>query len=232
MISDESAPIVLYVEDDDTLRFITTENLEREHYRVIEATDGKEAWELFRKGNPDICILDVNLPKMDGFSLARQIREVNQDIPILFVTAKSMKEDRLEGLLLGGDDYLVKPFSIEELILKIKIFLRRSKINSDDNQQEIIRFSSFTLNRNTMVLSGLEGDVKLTYREVELLTYFVRNSGKLVTREQLLGSLWGGNDYFAGRSLDVFISRLRKYLAAGSAVKIENRHGIGFIFKQ
>jgi DNA-binding response OmpR family regulator len=223
-------PLILYVEDDETLNFITTDNLEREQFMVVSATDGIEAWELFRQQTPDICVLDVNLPKMDGFTLARHIREVNQDIPIIFVTAKSLKEDKLEGLLLGGDDYLVKPFSIEELILKIRIFLRRSKTGQDSSQQTQIRFGNFTLHPTKLTLTNANGEIKLTFREAGLLSYFLKNQEVLLGREQILESVWGGNDYFAGRSLDVYISRLRKYLSSDPNIKIENRHGIGFQF--
>jgi len=231
MTTEQARPRILYVEDDETLQYIARDNLEREGFIVESALDGVQAWESFLANRPDICVLDVNLPKLDGFTLARKIREQDQEIPVIFVTAKSLKEDKLEGLLLGGDDYLVKPFSIEELILKIRIFLRRSRISSDTIQPDLIRFSGFTLNRNDLILRGPVGETRLTAREAELLAFFVRNSGKLLSREQLLNNLWGGNDYFAGRSLDVFISRLRKYLAADPGIRIENRHGIGFIFK-
>jgi DNA-binding response OmpR family regulator len=223
-------PVILYVEDDETLKFITTDNLEREQFKVVTATDGKEAWTIFREQAPDICVLDVNLPKMDGFTLARNIREANQDVPIIFVTAKSLKEDKLEGLLLGGDDYLVKPFSIEELILKIRIFLRRSKAGQDSSQQTQIIFGDYILYPAKLILTSIAGEIKLTFREAELLNYFLKNQEVLLSREQILDAVWGGNDYFAGRSLDVYISRLRKYLAADPNIKIENRHGIGFQF--
>lgn len=223
-------PLILYVEDDETLKFITADNLEREQFKVVTATDGVEAWEIFQEQPPDICVLDVNLPRMDGFTLARRIREANQDVPIIFVTAKSLKEDKLEGLLLGGDDYLVKPFSIEELILKIRIFLRRSKSSPDTTIQNRIKIGTYLFYPAKLLLSGSKGEVKLTFREGELLSYFVKNQDILLGREQILESIWGGNDYFAGRSLDVYISRLRKYLSEDPAIKIENRHGIGFQF--
>jgi DNA-binding response OmpR family regulator len=224
-------PRILYVEDDETLKFITGENLEREGFAVIPATDGEEGWHLYRLQRPDICVLDVNLPKLDGFSLARRIREADQDIPILFVTAKSLKEDKLEGLLLGGDDYLVKPFSIEELILKIRIFLRRSGISAGPAVPDAVRFGSFELDKSNLILRHGNEEIMLTFKEAELLEYFIRNTGKLLSREQILEALWGGNDYFAGRSLDVYISKLRKYLNSDQTIRIENRHGIGFIFK-
>jgi DNA-binding response OmpR family regulator len=223
-------PLILYVEDDETLQFITTDNLEREQFKVVTASNGIEAWDLFEIQPPDICVLDVNLPRMDGFTLARKIREANQDVPIIFVTAKSLKEDKIEGLLLGGDDYLVKPFSIEELILKIRIFLKRSKTLNDQSQQTQIRFGDYSLYPTKLLLTGPAGEIKLTFRESELLHYFLKNQEVLLSRAQILESVWGGNDYFAGRSLDVYISRLRKYLSADPNIKIENRHGIGFQF--
>lgn len=223
-------PLILYVEDDETLKFITTDNLEREQFSVISATDGLEGLAMFREQSPDICVLDVNLPRMDGFALARQIRESNQDVPIIFVTAKSLKEDKLEGLLLGGDDYLVKPFSIEELILKIRIFLKRSKAGLDPSQQNQVKLGTYTFYPSKLLLAGSNGEVKLTFREAELLNFFLKNQEVLLGREQILESVWGGNDYFAGRSLDVYISRLRKYLSSDPNIKIENRHGIGFQF--
>jgi DNA-binding response OmpR family regulator len=203
-------PLILYVEDDETLKFITTDNLEREQFKVISANDGIEGWELFQQKTPDICVLDVNLPRMDGFTLARQIREANQDVPIIFVTAKSLKEDKLEGLLLGGDDYLVKPFSIEELILKIRIFLRRSKSTQDPAQQTMVKLGAYTFYPAKLLLSNSVGEIKLTFREAELLNYFLKNQEALLGRE--------------------YISRLRKYLSADPNIKIENRHGIGFQF--
>ncbi len=224
-------PGILYVEDDETLKFITGENLEREGFDVIPASDGEEGWTLYQTKKPDICVLDVNLPRLDGFSLARRIRGADQDIPILFVTAKSLKEDKLEGLLLGGDDYLVKPFSIEELILKIRIFLRRSGVSTGSVVPDTIRFGAFELEKSNLTLRHEGEELMLTFKEAELLEFFINNKGKLLSREQILEALWGGNDYFAGRSLDVYISKLRKYLSPDPSVKIENRHGIGFIFK-
>lgn len=224
-------PKILYAEDDPTLRYITTENLERKGYQVLECEDGKSGLECYNMQDPDICILDVMMPGLDGFSLARKIRERNQDIPILFVTAKSMKEDRIEGLVLGADDYIVKPFSIEELILKIEIFLRRHKKTENSISGSILQIGKFSLDTLNLILKGPNGEKVITQRETELLAYFIRNKNTLVSRETILESLWGENDYFLGRSLDVFISKLRKYLKLDETIKIENRHGIGFIFK-
>jgi len=226
-----SKPRILYAEDDPTLRFITTENLERKGYKVLECEDGRSGLECYKTENPDLCILDVMMPGIDGFTLARRIRERDQNIPILFVTAKTMKEDRIEGLILGADDYIVKPFSIEELILKIEVFLRRSGRNSDLVSGNALVIGDFSLDPGNLLLKHPSGDQVLTQREADLLSFFIRNKNQLVSRETILEALWGENDYFFGRSLDVFISKLRKYIRADDKIKIENRHGIGFTLK-
>ena len=224
-------PRILYAEDDPTLRYITSENLERKGYIVLGCEDGNKGLECYKSQDPDLCILDVMMPGLDGFTLARQIRERDQNIPILFVTAKTMKEDRIEGLVLGADDYIVKPFSIEELILKIEIFLRRSGPNQDAFSGDALVIGDFRLDIGNLILYGPAGEQVITQREADLLTFFIRNKNQLVSRESILESLWGENDYFLGRSLDVFISKLRKYLKPDKSLKIENRHGIGFILK-
>ena len=222
---------ILYVEDDDTLGFITTENLERKGYEVKLSQDGESALKLFRSENFDICLLDIMLPKLDGFTLARMIRKENDEIPIIFISAKSLTEDKIEGLLLGADDYIVKPFNIEELTLKIEVFLRRSRINKSASAESTLLIGSCMLDMNLLRLDCQGTVKKLTYREAELISFFSRNRNKLLSREQILEAVWGGNDYFSGRSLDVFISRLRKYFQDDPVVKIENRHGLGYVFE-
>ena len=224
---------ILYVEDDATLGYITRENLERKGYHVTHCADGKKALELFSGSSYDLCLLDVMIPGIDGFDVARKIREFNQEIPIIFVTAKSLEEDKIEGLMLGADDYIVKPFSFDELVLKIKIFLRRSRRGEEtgSESEEIYKIGSFIFDPANLVLATKEIRTTLTYREGELLKLFILNSGKLITREEILIRIWGENDYFSGRSLDVFISRLRKYLKSDPNIKIENRHGVGYVLK-
>ncbi len=218
---------LLYVEDDETLSFVTKDNLELNGYSITHCLDGKQALKQFEKEQYDLCILDVMLPELDGFSLAKKIRQKDEQVPILFLTAKSLKEDRLHGLRIGGDDYIVKPFSIEELILKIEIFLKRSKVlekpkkNNEQIGVFLFDYNNFTLNNNNELR-------KLTKREADLLKYLVDNRNKVIERSEILEKIWGENDYFLGRSLDVFISRLRKYLRADPNVKIENIHGVGF----
>ncbi len=222
---------ILYVEDDDTLGYITSENLERKGYEVVWSKDGESALKLFRKESFDICLLDIMLPKLDGFTLARLIRKENEEVPLIFISAKSLTEDKIEGLLLGADDYIVKPFNIEELTLKIEVFLKRSMIKRTGALHSNYSIGSCTLDMNLLQLNCQGNVKKLTFREAELIGYFSRNRNKLLTREQILEAVWGGNDYFSGRSLDVFISRLRKYFQDDPSVRIENRHGLGYVFE-
>jgi DNA-binding response OmpR family regulator len=219
---------ILYAEDDETLAFLTKDNLEQS-YEVTHCCDGESALEAFKSTPFDICILDIMMPKKDGFELAEAIRKLNSDIPIIFLSAKTLKEDRIKGLRLGADDYLVKPFSIEELLLKIEIFLKRSQKSSlSENNNYTIGKYQFD-SKNYLVFTDTE-KISLTQREAELLKLFLDNKNVVLKREEILKSLWGNDDYFMGRSLDVFISRLRKILANEKGIAIENLHGIGFKF--
>lgn len=220
---------ILYAEDDETLAFLTKDNLEQNNYEVIHCPDGKTGLEYFKSENFDICILDIMMPKMDGFELAAEIRKNNTDIPIIFLSAKTLKEDRLKGLRLGADDYLVKPFSIEELLLKIEIFLKRSQKNTP-TQKTIYEVGKYQFDTLNFFLFNDNEKIGLTQREAELLKLFLDNKNSVLKREQILTSLWGNDDYFTGRSLDVFISRLRKILTNEKGISIENLHGIGFRF--
>ena len=223
---------ILYVEDDMTLSFVTRDSLERVGYQVLHCEDGEEGYAAYLKGSFDICIFDVMLPKLDGFSLARKIRETDTHVPILFLTAKSMKEDKIEGLSLGGDDYITKPYSIEELILKIEVFLRRSKIIDErKNHKELIKIGHYQLDTNNLVLKHPRTEASLTYKEAELLKYLSEKQGELLKREEILIAVWGDDSYYLSRSLDVFISRLRKLLAEDERIKIKNVHGVGFKFQ-
>nr|WP_294930620.1 response regulator transcription factor [uncultured Flavobacterium sp.] len=220
---------ILYTEDDETLAFLTKDNLEQNNYEVIHCSDGKSGLEFFKNDHFDICILDIMMPKMDGFELAAEIRKANTDIPIIFLSAKTLKEDRLKGLRLGADDYLVKPFSIEELLLKIEIFLKRSQKNTP-TQKTIYEVGKYQFDTQNFFLFNESEKISLTQREADLLKLFLDNKNSVLKREQILTSLWGNDDYFTGRSLDVFISRLRKILINEKGISIENLHGIGFRF--
>lgn len=217
---------ILYVEDDETLAFLTADNLEQ-HFDVTHVSNGKEAFELFCKENFDLCVLDIMLPDMDGFEIAQEIRNRNEEIPIIFLSAKTMKEDRIKGLRLGADDYLVKPYSFEELILKIEIFLNRSqkKVEKSSKNHTI---GTFTFEPTNYSLKNETQQITLTEREATLLNLFVENKNTVLKREKILTELWGNDDYFSGRSLDVFISRLRKIFKDETHVRIENIPRVGF----
>lgn len=225
----ENKARLLYVEDDLTLSFVTRDNLEIKGYDVEHCLDGEEALNKFGEGSYDLCILDVMLPKMDGFTLAAKIRETDQEIPIIFLTAKSTNEDKIYGLKTGGDDYITKPFSIEELALRIDIFLRRRRIVEENAEPlENYRLGKFEINfRNYTITEGVE-EKKMTFRESELLRLLCEEADQIIKREDILMSLWGDDSYYNSRSMDVFISRLRKYLKNDPGIKIENIHGVGF----
>ncbi|RMF04530.1 MAG: DNA-binding response regulator [Bacteroidetes bacterium] len=220
---------LLYVEDDESLSFVTRDHLELQDYQVTHCLDGKSALQALAENDFDLCLLDVMLPEMDGFTLAREIRKQDSQTPILFLTAKSLKEDRLEGLRLGADDYITKPFSIEELILKIEVFLRRSQVNNSI-RPTAFQLGEYSFNYNNLELSHQEQTRRLTQKEADLLRYLYENRNKVIKRSAILEAVWGEDDYFLGRSLDVFISRLRKYLNKDEALRIENIHGVGFCF--
>jgi two-component system, OmpR family, response regulator VicR len=223
---------ILYVEDDTTLSFVTRDNLELKGYTVDFCEDGEKAFEMITGQTYDLLILDVMLPKMDGYTLAGKIREKDPDIPILFLTARSTKEDRIHGLRIGADDYITKPFSIEELVLKIEVFIRRSRIVVPaDKRAEVINLGQFQLDvANQQLNEGIKSR-QLTYRESELLRLFAENANQIVKREEILMKIWGNDQYFSSRSLDVFISRLRKLLNPDPSIRIENIHNIGYRMK-
>lgn len=189
--------------------------------------DGRQAVTAAKDQQFDLCLLDVMLPEMDGFTVAKEIRKRDTHIPILFLTAKSLKEDRIHGLRLGADDYITKPFSIEELVLKIEVFLRRSQTNGRA-VSPILQIGNFELDYSNLTLSNQEDSRKLTQRETDLLKLLIEYKNQVLQRGIILEKLWGENDYFLGRSLDVFISRLRKYLKTDPSLRIENIHGVGF----
>jgi len=220
-------PHILYVEDDETLSFVTKDNLELNGYNVTHAKDGKEAIRIFKKDSFDLCLVDVMLPEVDGFEVAETIRSRHSEIPILFLTAKSLKEDKIKGLKIGADDYITKPFSIEELILKIKIFLKRKYVIGSQ-ELSVLKVGQYTLDHDNLRLSIGDQSNQMTKKEADLLKILINNKNKIVERSTILERIWGENDYFMGRSMDVFISRLRKYLKADETINIENIHGVGF----
>jgi DNA-binding response OmpR family regulator len=218
---------ILLAEDDRNLAFVIKDNLQDEGFEVTHASDGETAWQQFQKNDFDICLLDVNMPLRDGFALAKKIRVESDMIPIIFITAKSLEEDRIKGFNTGADDYITKPFSIKELVLRINVFLRRSKKLQSDVLEEYqigkLRFAYTEMK----IYVGNE-IIPLTQREADLLRFFAQHVNKILKREEVLLNVWGKDDYFLGRSMDVFITKLRKHFKADPDVVLETIHGIGF----
>lgn len=220
---------ILYAEDDKTIAFLIQDSLEN-YYEIHHYSDGKSALNAFNTESFDICLLDIMMPELNGFELAQKIRDKNSEIPIIFISAKALKEDRIKGLKIGADDYLVKPFSIEELILKIEVFLKRSK--KTENTPLNYTVGKYNFDPKNYTLKDTDNIITLTQRESELLLYFIRHKNTVLKRQDILKAVWGDDDYFMGRSLDVFISRLRKVFIFESNIIIENLHGIGFRFSE
>jgi len=219
---------VLLAEDDRDFGNILSQYVSINGYDVTLARDGKEAWECYNNEKPDICVLDVMMPEMDGFTLGKKIKETDPDIPLIFLTAKSLKEDIVKGLTIGADDYITKPFDPEVLILRINNILKRVYSSSND----VFKISSTVLNFNTLELSCGNTKEKLTLKEAQLLKYFIINKNKVLAREDILTEIWGEDDYFLGRSMDVFISRLRKYISEDKNIDIRTVRGTGFIMEE
>ena len=220
---------LLLVEDDEKLGFVTKDGLEQNHFQIDWVREGQSALEQFHSKTYDAVILDVMLPGLDGFTIAEKIRQANQKIPIMFLSAKSLVEDKLHGLKLGGDDYLTKPFSMEELVIKLNNFIKRTSGKVTNSTSINLGKYSFNTLENALQIGDRE--IKLTKKEALVLQMFCENQGKVLKREQILKDIWGSDDYFLGRSLDVFISKLRKHLSEDPRLKITNYHGIGFKFE-
>jgi DNA-binding response OmpR family regulator len=219
---------VLLAEDDRDFGNILSQYVTINGFEVILARDGKEAWELFNQDKPDICVLDVMMPEMDGFTLGEKIKEAQPDIPLIYLTAKSLKEDIVRGLKIGADDYITKPFDPEVLILRINNILKRTYSSANDE----FKISSTVLKFNTLELICGDTKEKLTLKEALLLKYFIINKNKILAREDILTEIWGEDDYFLGRSMDVFISRLRKYISEDKNIDIRTVRGTGFMLEE
>jgi DNA-binding response OmpR family regulator len=220
---------ILLVEDDINLGFVTKDNLEAYEYQVTLCEDGEKGWKTFNQENFDLIIVDIMLPKMDGITLVEKIREKNQDVPIIFLTAKSLPDDKIAGFKKGADDYITKPFSMEELVFRIEVFLKRSSVSpSQRNNQTIYEIGNYVFDYNNQLLKLNSEKRRLTQKEAAVLKLFACNINNVLRREDILLKIWGSDDYFVGRSLDVFISRLRKYLKDDPAIEITNYHSVGF----
>jgi two-component system OmpR family response regulator len=224
-------PKILLVEDDPNLSLVLQDYLEMMNYEISLCRNGKEGLDIFRNGKFNLCILDIMMPVMDGFTLAEEIKKINDSVPIVFLTAKSLKEDRIRGFRLGCDDYIMKPFSTEELSLRIQAILKRSmaQVNNVQKEEEAIyMIGKYTFDHKNMILRFENSERVLTRKENALLKLLYENRNKLLTREIALKSVWGNDDYFIGRSMDVFIAKLRKYLQDDPSIYITNVHGTGF----
>lgn len=222
-----SEPKILLVEDDPSLGFVVKDNLSLKGYDVTLCKDGAEGEQEFAKKRFDLCVLDVMLPKKDGFSLARSIRERNANIPIIFLTAKAMIDDKLVGFSTGADDYMTKPFSLEELYCRIEVFLKRSS-TSPKESMGALPIGQYEFDTANFTLKHKNDQRVLTSREAEILKQLYLHRDRVLKREEILLAVWGNDDYFLGRSLDVFISKIRKYLKDDPNVQITNFHGVGF----
>ena len=218
---------ILLVEDDANLGFVISDQLKSEGYQVVLCTNGMDGHMRFSEDEFHLCIFDVMMPKKDGFTLAREIRTMNQDIPIIFLTAKSMNEDKIAGFNAGGDDYLTKPFSFDELSVRVKALLKRVNIK-DEPEEKIVQIGSYIFDTENFTLKHPEFEKTLTKKEAMVLKILCKFKNAVVPRENILTAVWGQDDYFAGRSMDVFITKLRKYFSMDDKIAISNIHGIGF----
>ncbi|HOK26486.1 MAG TPA: response regulator transcription factor [Bacteroidales bacterium] len=217
---------IFLVEDDLSFGSVLKSYLELNDYVVEWVDDGKYAMDAFRRGSYDICILDVMLPNVDGFTIAGEIRKINTTIPIVFLTAKKLKEDVLKGYGVGGDDYITKPFDTDILLAKIKAIIARR--DTGDKSRDLYEIGKFTFNSKLRILKIGDQEMKLSPKEAQLLELLANNPNSLIPREMALKKIWGSDDYFTARSMDVYVTKLRKYLSADPDLVIKNIHGAGF----
>lgn len=220
---------ILLAEDDIQLGFVIKDSLEEAGFEVTHVLDGQSALDIFDKDGFDICLLDVMMPFKDGFTVAKKIRQQSDVIPILFITAKIMEEDKLKGFQTGADDYITKPFSMKELVMRIDVFLRRTKKMHSENQ-ELYRIGKMQFSFTDLKLETPAGVASLTQREADLLKFLCEHPNRVLKREEVLLNVWGKDDYFLGRSMDVFMAKLRKHFKADPEVILETIHGVGFRF--
>lgn len=220
---------ILFVEDDPFLGLVTKDLLESSNYKVLFSKTAEEGLEIFIAETPDLCILDVMLPKMDGFELGSKIRQINKIVPIIYLTARSMKDDVVKGFRIGADDYIRKPFNMEELLLRIENILKRSNIAPDKEiETNIFYFGAYTFYYNKMELMHLDRIISITNRESEILKLLIENKNEIVERELILKRIWGDDSYFNARSMDVFLTKLRSHFKNDPNIEIVNIRGRGF----
>ena len=220
---------VLLAEDDEALGDVIKDNLEQEGYMVSWCRNGQEALAVYERDGFDICLLDVMMPEKDGFTVAKKVRQLSDVVPIIFLTARSMEEDKIKGFNSGADDYLTKPFSMKELLLRMDVFLRRTR-KLQAEQPKNYQLGKLQFNATDLKIEGPMEKINLTQREADLLKFFCDHPNSLLKREEVLLNVWGKDDYFLGRSMDVFIAKLRKYCKQDPSIVLETVHGVGFRF--
>lgn len=222
---------ILLAEDDVDFGNILQQYLTLHNFKVVWAKDGKEAFEKFKNQAFDICVFDVMMPKLDGFSLAEKVIEENPEMPFIFLTARNQKEDKLKGLKLGADDYIVKPFEADELILRLQNIIKRTQKSVVTTNADIVKIGNYTFNPKKLELQYETTTQRLTEKEAQLIQFLYEHKNQLLKREEILSAVWKNDDFFSGRSMDVFISRLRKYFTKDKTIKIESIRGVGLEFK-
>jgi DNA-binding response OmpR family regulator len=222
---------ILLAEDDFDFSNVLIQYLQLHDFDVVWAENGVKALEIFKRNCFDICILDVMMPKMDGFELAEELIKINPETPFIFLTAKQLKEDRIKGLQLGADDYIVKPFEVEELILRLNNILKRSELNFKIPTVQEISIGKYIFDTKRLCLKKDNSTQQLTEKEALLIEYLYQNRNQLIKREAILKNIWKNDDYFSGRSMDVFITKIRKYFQEDKNISIESTRFIGLEFK-
>lgn len=230
-MSTENAYRILLVEDDENLGFVVNDLLEMEGYKVTWAKDGEVGAKAFHDFQPHLSVLDIMLPKKDGYTLGNEFKKANAQAPVIFLTARGMETDRIKGFQAGADDYITKPFSNQEFLLRVKAVLSRCYPNAENQAKNEYTIGQFTFDPINLFLKHPTQEKQLTQKESDVLKLLCQSEGNTVKRELILSSVWGSADYFNGRSLDVFISKLRKYLKTDENIHIENVHGVGFRLK-
>ncbi|HMU47144.1 MAG TPA: response regulator transcription factor [Chitinophagaceae bacterium] len=225
----EKKPTILLAEDDENLSDLIKDELEDEGYKVIVCSDGQTAIEVFDKDKFDLCLLDIMMPVKDGFTVAKKIRQKSDVIPILFISTRAHLDDKTEGYMRGGDDYIVKPFAMKELLMKMEVFLRRTKKMFSETRQEF-NFGNVYFSYTDLLLKNSGGTFSLKQKEADLLLFLATHPNRILKREEILVAVWGKDDYFLGRSMDVFMSKLRKYMKDDDDVTLETIHRIGYRF--
>lgn len=220
---------ILFAEDDASLAFMVKDTLEDEGYKVVHCADGQTAIDSFDKSKFDLCLLDIMMPNKDGYTVAKKIRQQTDVLPIIFLSTKSQEEDRLKGYDTGADDYLAKPFSIPELLKKVEVFLRRTKKMHAENAEEFM-IGEMIFSPTNLKISTPAETFSITQKEADLLRFLYEHRNNVVKREEVLLNVWGKDDFFLGRSMDVYMTKLRKYLKNDPHTVLETIHGIGFRF--